>query len=118
MNIKFMKHQIQNELKRTGVEYQFKRKKENEYHQVVGEEDIAIVKGIYHETNGYISLSKADASIVQSKKVPMILTLKENAQSIKQGDYTVISGITYHVTGVVDIQNYGIAVDISLEMEV
>lgn len=56
MNIKFMKHQVKNEIARSGQEYQFKRKKENKYHQNVGEEDIAIVKGIYHETNGYISL--------------------------------------------------------------
>lgn len=118
MNIKFMKHQIKNEIARSGQEYQFKRKKENKHHQIVGEEDIAIVKGIYHETNGYISLLKADASMVQSKKVPTILTLKENAIGIEQGDYTEIAGNKYKVTGVLDVQNYGIVVDISLEMEV
>lgn len=113
-----MKHQVKNEIARSGQEYQFKRKKENEYHQIVGEEDVAIVKGIYHETNGYISLSKADASMIQSKKVPTILTLKENAAGIEQGDYTEIAGNKYKVTGILDIQNYGIVVDISLEMEV
>lgn len=113
-----MKHQVKNEIARSGQEYQFKRKKENKYHQIVGEEDIAIVKGIYHETNGYISLLKADASMVQSKKVPTILTLKENATRIEQGDYTKIAGNKYKVTGVLDVQNYGIVVDISLEMEV
>lgn len=113
-----MKHQVKNEIARSGQEYQFKRKKENKYHQIVGEEDIAIVKGIYHETNGYISLLKADASMVQSKKVPTILTLKENAIRIEQGDYTEIAGNKYKVTGVLDVQNYGIVVDISLEMEV
>lgn len=118
MNIKFMKHQVKNEIARSGQEYQFKRKKENKYYQIVGEEDIAIVKGIYHETNGYISLLKADASMVQSKKVPTILTLKENAIGIEQGDYTEIAGNKYKVTGVLDVQNYGIVVDISLEMEV
>lgn len=118
MNIKFMKHQVKNEIARSGQEYQFKRKKENKYHQIVGEEDITIVKGIYHETNGYISLLKADASIVQSKKVPTIFTLKENAVGIEQGDYTEIDSNKYKVTGILDIQNYGIVVDISLEMEV
>ena len=119
MNIKFMKHQIKNEIKRSGSkEYAFKRKKENEYHQEIGEEDVAIVKGIYHETNGYISLSKSDSSYVQSKKVPYILTLIDDSSEIKQGDYTYISGRKYTVTGIVDIQNYGIAADISLEMEV
>lgn len=113
-----MKHQVKNEIARSGQEYQFKRKKENKCHQIVGEEDIAIVKGIYHETNGYISLLKADASMVQSKKVPTILTLKENAIGIEQGDYTEIAGNKYKVTGVLDVQNYGIVVDISLEMEV
>ena len=118
MNIKFMEHQVKNEIARSGQEYRFKRKKENKYHQIVGEEDVAIVKGIYHETNGYISLLKADASIVQSKKVPTILTLKENAVGIEQGDYTEIASNKYKVTGILDIQNYGIVVDISLEMEV
>lgn len=113
-----MKHQVKNEIARSGQEYQFKRKKENKYNQIVGEEDIAIVKGIYHETNGYISLLKADASMVQSKKIPTILTLKENAIGIEQGDYTEIAGNKYKVTGVLDVQNYGIVVDISLEMEV
>ena len=66
----------------------------------------------------YISLLKADASIVQSKKVPTIFTLKENAVGIEQGDYTEIDSNKYKVTGILDIQNYGIVVDISLEMEV
>lgn len=56
--------------------------------------------------------------MVQSKKVPTILTLKENAIGIEQGDYTEIAGNKYKVTGVLDVQNYGIVVDISLEMEV
>lgn len=118
MNIKFMKHQVENEIARSGKEYQFKRKKEDVYHQIIGDENVAIVKGIYHENNGYISLSKSDASMIQSKKTPMILALKENIQGIQQGDYTEISGNKYKVTGLLDIQNYGIVVDISLEMEV
>lgn len=49
----------------------------------------------------------------------MILTLiDDNMKSIKQGDLIYISGVKYTVSGILDIGNYGVVADISLEMEV
>lgn len=53
------------------------------------------------------------------EKSPMILTLiDDNMKSIKQGDLIYISGVKYTVSGILDIGNYGVVADISLEMEV
>lgn len=49
----------------------------------------------------------------------MILTLiDDNMKSIKQGDLIYISDVKYTVSGILDIGNYGVVADISLEMEV
>lgn len=114
----FLKNKVSRLLSSQGKEYQFTHMGEDKYHQPV-EDSIIVIKGFYHENNSFITLSSADAASVQRKKSPMILALiDENVSILRQGDTVKINEVTYKVSGIIDIQNYGIVADISLEMEV
>lgn len=113
----FLKHRMERLLKCKGKEYLFISKGEDEFHQPIDNSEFSIV-GVYHEQNSFIRVSNTDAASVQRKKSPMILTLFENLGCLKQGDTVTINSIEYAVAGILDIQNYGIAADISLEMRV
>lgn len=114
----FLKNKISRLLKTNGMEYTFTLMYEDEYKQPK-EGEVVTIKGIYHEANSFITVTASDSASIQRKKSPMILTLfNEEVEKLKQGDKVLINSVTYKVSGVLDIQNYGVAADISLEMEV
>ena len=112
----FLKNKIQRQLNCKGLDYSFKRNKLDKYKQPTDEViDVVVLKGIYHESNSYITKNVSEAAITQSKKKPMILTLFENVGDLKTDDFVLINDVKYKVTGLLDIQNYGVVCDISLE---
>lgn len=114
----FLRHKISRQLNTHGLMYNFTLMKEDEYHQPTEDSSIEI-RGVYHEVNSFITVASSNAASVQRKKSPMILTLLDDSvKRIKQGDRVTINSTRYTVSGVLDIQNYGVAADISLEMEV
>lgn len=116
---KFELNKISRLIRVQGVEYNFQRRKLNEFNEPTEEAvSVAIVKGVFHQTTKYISIDVADAASVQSKQVPFILALYNDAKDLKQGDFTIINGIKYSVNGLTDIGNWNIAIDISLEATV
>lgn len=115
----FLKNKIKKQLDRNGLVYEFIKITKDEFNQNTESEETLSIKGIYHETNSFIKLNETDAGSVQRKKSPMILTLlDEQSKLIKQGDILYINEIKYTVSGILDIQNYGVILDISLDMEV
>lgn len=114
----FLKNKISRLLRTNGLEYTFTLMDEDEYKQPKEGEAVTI-KGIYHEENSFITVAASDSASVQRKKSPMILTLlDEEVKKLKQGDKVLVNSVSYKVSGVLDIQNYGVAADISLEVEV
>ena len=114
----FLKSKISRMLSTNGMEYTFILMGEDEYKQPKECESVTI-KGIYHETNSFITVTASDSASVQRKKSPMILTLlDEEVKKLKQGDKVLINSVSYKISGVLDIQNYGVVADISLEVEV
>lgn len=102
-----------------GLKYTFTLMKDDEYRQPVESDETVTITGIYHEKNSFIKLETSEDASVQRKKSPMILTLLDDeVRKISQGYKVKINGVTYKVAGLLDIQNYGVAVDISLEVEV
>ena len=115
----FLRNKIKKQLDRNGLVYEFTRVMKDKFNQNTESGETLLIKGIYHETNSFIKLNETDAGSVQRKKSPMILTLlDEQSKLIKQGDILYINEIKYTVSGVLDIQNYGVVLDISLDMEV
>ena len=117
VNNKFETYKLQRELKRIGKEYVFERPKLNQYKEPTGEtEDVCKLAGLYHEQNGSISVSTGETTQTRTKKVPMILCLFNDAKLLKIGDIVKINSKTFKVTGTVNIQEWNIIADISLEV--
>ena len=119
VNTKFEAYKIKRELKRSGIEYEFERSGVNDFGEPVGEPIVVgTVRGLYHEQNSNIQITTGDTTQVRTKKIPMILCLYEDAASLvlQVGDELKINNKTLKVTGVVNIQEWNIIADISLEV--
>lgn len=119
INTKFEAYKIKRELKRSGIEYEFKRANKNDFGEPDGElMSIGKLKGIYHEQNSNVQITTGDTTQVRTKKIPMILCLYKDAASLvlRVGDAIKINEKTFKVTGIVNIQEWNIIADISLEV--
>lgn len=123
VNIKFEAYKIKREIKRSGINFEFKRYKKNKFGEPSDELEIDLeivgnVKGIYHEQNGSVQISTNDTTQIRTKKIPMILCLYEDAASLNLqiGDVLKFNNKAYKVTGIVNIQEWNIISDISLEV--
>ena len=119
VNTKFEAYKINRELKRSGIEYEFKRCKKNDFGEPVGEPEIVgSLRGIYHEQNSSVSVVTGETTQTRTKKIPTILCLYEDAASLvlQVGDMVLFNGKSYKVTGVTNIQEWNIIADISLEV--
>lgn len=119
INTQFEAYKIKRELKRSGIDYEFKRSSVNDFREPVGESIvIGTIRGLYHEQNSSVQVTTGDTTQVRTKKIPMILCLYEDAASLvlQVGDELKINNKTLKVTGVVNIQEWNIIADISLEV--
>lgn len=119
INTQFEAYKIKRELKRSGIDYEFKRLGVNDFGEPVGEPTVVgTIRGLYHEQNSNVEITTGDTTQVRTKKIPMILCLYEDAASLvlQVGDELKINNKTLKVTGVVNIQEWNIIADISLEV--
>lgn len=119
INTRFEAYKIKRELKRSGIDYKFKRSGVNDFGEPVGEPTVVgTIRGLYHEQNSSVQVTTGDTTQVRTKKIPMILCLYEDAASLvlQVGDELKINNKTLKVTGVVNIQEWNIIADISLEV--
>ena len=119
INTQFEAYKIKRELKRSGIDYEFKRSGVNDFGEPVGEPTVVgTIRGLYHEQNSSVQVATGDTTQVRTKKIPMILCLYEDAASLvlQVGDELKINSKTLKVTGVVNIQEWNIIADISLEV--
>lgn len=119
INTQFEAYKIKRELKRSGIDYEFKRSGVNDFGEPVGELTVVgTIRGLYHEQNSSVQVTTGDTTQVRTKKIPMILCLYEDAASLvlQVGDELKINNKTLKVTGVVNIQEWNIIADISLEV--
>ena len=119
INTKFEVYKIQRELNRSGIVVDFLRQETNKFKEPVGEpKKIGSILCIYHEQNGCIKISTGDTTQVRTKKVPMLLCLHSDVSqvNIQVGDQVKLNGKTFNVTGVINIQEWNLVADISLEV--
>jgi hypothetical protein len=121
VNKKFESYKINREIKRSGISYTFMRPGKNGYGEpsdkLEDATNVVTFSGLYHEQNSHISVTTGSTIRYRSKKIPMILCEFENTTEIKVDDFVMINNNKYKVTGIVDIQNWNIISDISLEVE-
>ena len=119
INTKFEVYKIQRELNRSGIVVDFLRQETNKFKEPIGEpKKIGSILCIYHEQNGRIKISTGDTTQVRTKKVPMLLCLHSDVSqvNVQVGDQVKLNGKTFNVTGVVNIQEWNLVADISLEV--
>lgn len=119
LNTKFEAYKLKRELKRNGIDYEFRRSDKNKFGEpqdnskVVGK-----LRGLYHEQNSKVEITTGDTTQIRTKKVPMILCLYEDTASLalEIGDFINVNSKTFKVTGVVNVQEWNIIADVSLEV--
>jgi Cu/Ag efflux protein CusF len=119
MTTKFEAAKLKKELKTSGINCEFKRLKVNDFGEPTEESEVvATIKGLYHEQNSNIQITTGETTQIRTKKIPMVLCLYEDAAlaALKVGDAVTINSETFKVTGVVNIQEWSIIADISLEV--
>ena len=117
INTKFEAYKVRRELKRSGNVYEFKRAVLNKFKEPTDESEFAgRLVGLYHEQNSRVSVSTGETTQTRTKKVPMILCLYEDAKVLKLGDFVEKNAKKFKVTGVVNIQEWNIIADVSLEV--
>ena len=125
INTRFEAYKISREIKRSGMEFKFMRSQLDEYGEPSGEPaEVASLTGLYHESSSFVTESASDYATTRSKKQPMLLCLADevNDSDIKFGDMITIpsrgpqrTSKTLKYVGCVDIQNWGLIVDMSFE---
>lgn len=119
INTQFEVYKIKRELKRAGIDFEFKRSKLNDFKEPTRDyEPVGALKCLYHEQNGKVQIKTGDTTQVRTKKIPMLLCLYQDAELLKLqvGDRVKINSKTFNVTGIVNIQEWNIIADISLEV--
>lgn len=118
INTKFELYKFKRELRRYGKTYIVYRNSVNEFKERVKGDYIQVteITGIYHESNNYIKQNISEGSVINVKKIPMLLVESEKVNNIKINDMIFINDIEYRVTGITNIQNWNILSDISLEV--
>lgn len=117
MNLKFEKSKLKRELKRSGKEYKFYKNGLNEFGEPNDEEElVGTVVALYHETNSKVSETLTDTTVYRNKKEPMLLCLYEDATFLNSECFLTLNGTKMKVTKVVNVQEWNIIADISLEV--
>lgn len=119
VNKSFEVYKVKRELKRSGRDYKFTRPGVNDFGEPLDkEEEVGELRGLYHEQSEHIAVTMSDTTQVRTKKVPSILCLYEDVASLALvvGDRVKLNEKTMKVTGVVNIQEWNLIADVSLEV--
>ena len=125
INTRFELYKLRRELKRNGKDYTFRRRKLNKFNEPTGElEDVLTICCLYHEVSSFKTTSTGDSSTTVAEKQPMLLCAVEDVKGsgLEMGDFIEVDDSVYggkkvlRFVGIVDVQNYGIIADISLEV--
>ena len=118
INTKFEIYKLQRELKRNGISCVFKRYTKNEFGEPdhVHDNIVCEIKCLYHEQNSNIQITTGETTQVRTKKIPMLLCLYEDTSLLRPGDFVILNEKKYKVTGIVNIQEWNLIGDISLEV--
>lgn len=122
VNIEFEAYKIAREIKKNGVQNVFYRNSVNEFGEPVENAEtrltVGTLKSLYHEQSGYVQVAVADGVQYRTKKLPMLMSLYEDIKylNLKVGDYCVINGRKYTIINILNLYNWDILCDLSLEV--
>lgn len=113
----FLRGKIQRQIEWNGIELTFTRMEEDKYHRADHKVSNS-VKGVYHQATSYQQKHSNEASVTSTKPKPMFLCLYEDGKSVKKGDSVQVNEKSYFVSGIENVQELNVALEISLEENV
>ena len=116
MNPNFEKHKLTRFIKTQGRTYTFTGSGKNQFGEPTGTSKTVEVPGVYHETQGYVTSSATDGANIKTKPDALIMCLVEDIVGLVSGMTVTISGKEYRIVDLRDVNNLGVACDISLEL--
>lgn len=118
MNRNFARELIARNISTNGEEFTFVRNGRNRHGEPDGTTTTVVtVKGLFHQSRGYITKDVSDGTVSREKPQPRIMCLADtDVKKVQHGDTLEYLGRKYTVTGVDNVNEYGIACDISLEV--
>lgn len=125
INTRFEAYKLRREIRRSGIDFTFRRPAGvNDFGEPTGDlVEVATVRGIYHETNAYVTQTVGDAATTRTKKQPMILCLMDDFRDsgVLEGDVVEMPlraseslSKAFSFVACVDVQEWGIVADLSL----
>lgn len=124
VNKEFELYKVKREIARSGTEVTFLRPQLNEFGEPVFSEDgepvtdtVCSVLGLYHEQSQYVNIFMQDNVQSRTRKTPMFLAPFDDLKDIKVGDFAELESGPAYVTGVRNIQGWGLIGDVSFEYE-
>lgn len=119
INLKFQKQKLIREIRTNGTQVIFKRPVRNEFGEQTKERyAIGNVKALYHEQNSNVQVITGETTQTRTKKIPMLLFPYDEFEKLKleTGDIAYFNNKRFLVTGVVNVQEFNIFADVSLEV--
>lgn len=117
-NALFLRNKVSRQVNMNGSSFSFTKVYVDEFNQVQISEESVEVRGLFHQTTSFIKEETGTGSRVKKKPSPMILMLSEEASKLEEDFQVVISGKTYKVVDKMDVNNFGVVFDVSLEVVV
>lgn len=123
INLRFEKYKLNRELEHSGIDVEFYRYGTNEYGEPTTDSELSLVgslRCIYHEVSNYRStrLERVanESMVVRRTKDPLLLARYEDVEAlgIAIGDVVRLSE-GFKVLGWINVQEWGIYAEISLE---
>ena len=116
MNVHFGVELVRRNILTHGTEFTFVHTSLNTFNEPTEGQTEIKVQGLFHQTRGYITRDTTDGTVSRTRPQPQVLTLVDDtSRSIQKDDYMLYCNQKYRVTGINDINNLGIALEISLE---
>lgn len=100
-------------IKRHGQIFSVARNKLNEFKEPIGEDLVGSFCGLYHVFSGYLDINLTEAAKISTQKRPRMLLLYTD--KIQKEDVVQIDNQKYTVTGVDDVGNLHLCIDLSLK---
>lgn len=117
MNVSFGVELVKRNILTHGMDFTFVHKALNEFNEPTGDQTEITVHGLFHQTRGFITKNTSDGTVSRTRPQPQVLTLVDDtSKSIQKDDIMLYCNHTYSVVGINDINNLGVALEISLEM--
>ena len=111
----FMQSKLKRQIDWNGQEFHFTHVGEDKYHRGSEETDI-LVRGIYHQATSYKQKNSSDGTVTSTKAKPMILCMYEDGSAVSVGDKISLNDQDMFVSGVENVQELNVAIEISLEV--